>query len=97
MNHREETTHVILAILAAVLYGLYSPNLIPQLPTTVRVFFQNDIVRFVVISLIAYLGNHNITLSLVLAVFITLIVSYIHHYHTKQHLSKTIHKDFYHL
>ena len=97
MGHKEEITHVILAIFAAILYGLYSPDIIPKLPTTIRIFFQHDIVRFVVISAIAYIGNHNITLSLVLAVFITLIISYIHHHHTKQYLSNKIHQDFYNL
>jgi len=49
MGHKEEITHVILAIFAAILYGLYSPDIIPKLPTTIRIFFQNDIVSFVVI------------------------------------------------
>ena len=84
-----------LAVLAAILFSAYSPNITSELPDTIRVFFENNIARFSIIVLIIYLGNHNLELSLLIAVAISLMMSLVHKYEIKEALANKIHEDFF--
>ncbi len=84
-----------LAILAAFLFSAYSPKLASELPSTIRVFFENSVARFIIIVLIIYLGNSNLELSVLIAASIALIMMFVHKYEIKESLSNKIHEDFF--
>ena len=69
-----------LAILAAILFSAYSPKLTSELPSTIRVFFENGVARFAIIVLIIYLGNNNLELSVLIAAAIALMMLFVHKY-----------------
>ena len=92
---QEVSYSTVLATVVAFLFAFYGPKLSTELPDAVRVVFENNIARFSVMVVIVYLGNHNLQLSLVIAVCIILIMSYVHRYEIKEELTNKIHRDFY--
>jgi hypothetical protein len=92
---QEVSYSTVLATAMAILFAIYGPKLSTELPDSVRVVFENNIARFAVMVIIVYLGNHNVQLSLVIALCIVLIMSYVHKYEIKEELTNKIHEDFY--
>ena len=84
-----------LAILSAILFSAYSPQITSELPDTIRVFFENGVARFAVIVLIIYLGNNNLELSLLIAAAISLMMLLVQKYEIKESLANKIHEDFF--
>lgn len=66
----------LVAGVLAVFLGIYGPRLSPQLPPVVRNLFNNNMFRFVVITLIMYLASKDLTIALIVAVAFCLIMSY---------------------
>ena len=52
----------------ALFLAIYGPRLHPRLPTIIKDLFSNNIFRFIVILLIAYISSEDLTISLMLAI-----------------------------
>ena len=85
--------HPVLYGLIAVLLVVYGPRLQPKLPPMVRNLFNNNIFRFMVILLIAYLSSKSLELSLIVAIAFCLIISYTTSQEVQEQFS-TITEDF---
>lgn len=58
-----------------VVLSMYGPRLSPKLPAGVKDLFNNNIFRFVVIVLVAYLSNRNLQASILIAAGFALLLS----------------------
>lgn len=65
----------ILYGLIAMFLAVYGPRLHPALPVSIRNLFNNSIFRFLVIIVIIYMSNRDLTLSLTIAIGFLVVIS----------------------
>ena len=59
----------------AIFLAMYGPRLSPKLPPSIRNLFINNYFRFVVILLIIYMSNNDLSLALIITIGFILVMS----------------------
>lgn len=75
INPEKLLSNPIIFCILIVFLSMYGPRLSPKLPDAVRDLFNNNIFRFIVIVLVAYLSNKNLQSAILIAVGFSLLLS----------------------
>ena len=59
----------------AIFLAMYGPRLSPKLPPSIRNLFTNNYFRFIVILLIIYMSNNDLSLALIITIGFILVMS----------------------
>ena len=92
LNNLMENPLIIGLISIAV--TIYGPRLSPKLPSFISNAFNSPLFRFIVLTLIIFVGSRDVRVSMVLAILFMILLSIVNHQNIKEDFEKQINEYY---
>jgi hypothetical protein len=92
LNNLMENPLIIGLISIAV--TIYGPRLSPKLPSFISNAFNSPFFRFIVLTLIIFVGSRDVRVSMVLAILFMILLSIVNHQNIKEDFEKQINEYY---